>query len=81
MGKRYRIGSHLATIEIGGRFRNAHKFDDTCYVAMVSQYRYSLSQFSSEFSNSNYYDGSHKLGPNPTYQTINKPLSRIPAFR
>ncbi|HEY1483256.1 MAG TPA: TonB-dependent receptor [Candidatus Acidoferrum sp.] len=27
MGKRYHIGSHLATIEIGGKFRNAHKYD------------------------------------------------------
>jgi TonB-dependent receptor len=27
MGKRYHIGSHLSTIEIGGKFRNAHKYD------------------------------------------------------
>lgn len=27
MGKRYHIGSHLATIEIGGKFRNGHKYD------------------------------------------------------
>lgn len=27
MGKRYHIGSHLATIEVGGKFRNAHKYD------------------------------------------------------
>ena len=29
IGKRYHIGSHLSTIEIGGKFRNAHKFDDS----------------------------------------------------
>ena len=29
MGKRYHIGSHLATIEMGGKFRNAHKYDHT----------------------------------------------------
>jgi TonB-dependent receptor len=29
MGKRYHIGSHLSTIEIGGKFRNAHKYDHT----------------------------------------------------
>ena len=29
MAKRYHIGSHLSTIEIGGKFRNAHKYDDT----------------------------------------------------
>jgi TonB-dependent receptor len=27
MGKRYHIGGHLSTIEIGGKFRNAHKYD------------------------------------------------------
>jgi TonB-dependent receptor len=27
MGKRYHIGSHLATFEFGGKFRNAHKYD------------------------------------------------------
>ncbi len=27
MGKRYHIGSHLATVEVGGKFRNAHKYD------------------------------------------------------
>ena len=27
MGKRYHLGSHLSTIEIGGKFRNANKYD------------------------------------------------------
>ena len=27
MGKRYHIGSHLSTIEVGGKFRNGHKYD------------------------------------------------------
>ena len=27
LGRRYHIGSHLATLEIGGKFRNAHKYD------------------------------------------------------
>src|SRR6266446_10422965 len=27
--KRYHLGSHLSTIEIGGKFRNAHKFANT----------------------------------------------------
>ena len=72
MGKRYHIGSHVATLEIGGRFRNAHKFDDTFTIEMDPNTDIPFSQFASEFSNSNYYDGSYKLGPNPTYQTINK---------
>jgi TonB-dependent receptor len=72
MGKRYHLGSHLSTIEIGGRFRNAHKFDDTYSIELDPNTDIPFSQFPSEFSNSNYYDGSYKLGPNPTYQTINK---------
>jgi len=72
MGKRYHLGSHLSTIEIGGRFRNAHKFDDTFSIELDPNTDIPFSQFASEFSNSNYYGGSYKLGPNPTYQTINK---------
>src|SRR5215475_3288817 len=72
MGKRYHLGSRLATIEIGGKFRNAHKFDDTYSVEFDPNTDIPFAQFTSEFSNSNYYDGSYKLGPNPTYQTINK---------
>ena len=72
MGKRYHLGSHLSTIEIGGRFRNAHKFDDTFSIELDPNTDIPFSQFGSEFSNSNYYGESYKLGPNPTYQTINK---------
>jgi TonB-dependent receptor len=72
MGKRYHLGSHLATLEIGGRFRNAHKFDDTYSIELDPTTDIPFSQFPSEFSNSNYYGGSYKLGPNPSYQTINK---------
>jgi TonB-dependent receptor len=72
MGRRYHLGSHLATLEIGGRFRNAHKFDDTYSIELDPNTDIPFSQFASEFSNSNYYGGSYKLGPNPTYQTINK---------
>ncbi len=72
MAKRYHVGGHLATIEIGGKFRNAHKFDDTYSV------RYTptgsdpilLSQFANGLTNDNYYDNSYKLGYNPNYQTI-----------
>jgi TonB-dependent receptor len=80
MGKRYHLGSHLSTIEIGGRFRNAHKFDDTYSIELDPNTDIPFSQFPSEFSNSNYYDGSYKLGPNPTYQTINKFVLANPAL-
>ena len=80
MGKRYHLGSHLATFEVGGRFRNAHKFDDTFTVTFDPNTDIPFAQFPSEFSNNNYYDGTYKLGPNPTYQTINKFLLANPSL-
>ena len=39
--KRYHIGSKLATFEIGGRFRNAHKFNDGYTLTTSSHGHYS----------------------------------------
>ena len=54
MGKRYHIGSHAATFEVGGRFRNAHKFDDTFGTRLDPNTDIPFAQFASEFSNNNY---------------------------
>jgi TonB-dependent receptor len=70
VAKRYHIGSRQATIEVGGRFRNAHKFDDTYNVRFKPTGTVLLSQFPNAFTNSNYYDGSYKLGYNPSYQAV-----------
>ncbi len=70
VAKRYHIGSRQATIEVGGRFRNAHKFDDTYNVRFTPTGTVLLSQFPNAFTNSNYYDGSYKLGYNPSYQAV-----------
>src|SRR5712672_4741587 len=70
VAKRYHIGSRQATIEVGGRFRNAHKFDDTYNVRFTPNSTVLLSQFPNIFRNSNYYDGSYKLGYNPSYQAV-----------
>ncbi len=81
MAKRYRIGSHLANIEVGGKFRNAHKFDDTYnigYTPLPTE-NILLSQFPNGFTNSNYYDGTYKLGYNPNYQSIRNFLIANPA--
>jgi TonB-dependent receptor len=68
--KRYHVGGKLATIEIGGRFRNAHKYDDSYNIDYTPQNTVLLSQFPNGFTNSNYYDGSYKLGYNVNYQTV-----------
>jgi TonB-dependent receptor len=70
MAKRYHLGAHLSTFEFGGKFRNAHKFDDTFSVRLDPNSPVLLSQFPNRLTNNNYYDGSYKLGPNPSYQDI-----------
>jgi TonB-dependent receptor len=70
MGKRYSLGSHPATFEFGGKFRNAHKFDNTYNLLMVPGGSIPLAQFPSRTTNSNYYNGAYPAGPNPHYQDV-----------
>src|SRR6266478_5012587 len=67
--KRYHLGGKLSTIEIGGRFRNAHKYDNSFNIDYTPNNTVLLSQFPNGFTNNNYYDGSYKLGYNVNYQT------------
>jgi TonB-dependent receptor len=68
--RRFHIGSHLSTLEIGGRFRNAHKYDDSFLNTATPIGSVPMAQFPSQFWNYNYYNGAYKLGPNPNYQTV-----------
>jgi TonB-dependent receptor len=72
MSKRYHIGSHQATFEFGGKFRNAHKFDDTYLITTTPNDGVSIpvSQFPSVLSNNHYYGGAYKLGPNPSFEDV-----------
>jgi TonB-dependent receptor len=71
MAKRYHLGSRLATIEIGGKFRNAHKFDNEYVLDWApNAANISMTQFSNRFTNNNYYGGAYKLGPNPSFPDI-----------
>ncbi len=72
VAKRYHLGSHLATVEIGGKFRNEHKFDNEFVLdwAPNSGVNVSMTNFPSKFSNSDYYSGNYKLGPNPLFPDI-----------
>jgi len=73
VAKRYHLGPHLSTVEIGGKFRNAHKFANTStdnYSPNGTGTPLLLSQFPSKLSNSNYYSGAYKLGPNPNFFDI-----------
>ncbi len=70
MAKRYHIGSHLATVEVGGKFRNAHKYDDSYTVTNSPNGQILLNQFPNGLTNNNYYGGSYKLGYNVDYQAV-----------
>jgi len=72
MAKRYHIGSHLTTTEIGGKFRNAHKFDNEFVLnwAPNTGVAIPMTQFPNTFTNNNYYGGAYKLGPNPSFPDI-----------
>ncbi|HXH68212.1 MAG TPA: TonB-dependent receptor, partial [Candidatus Limnocylindrales bacterium] len=67
MGKRYHIGSHLATIEVGGKFRNAHKYDHSFEDDYAPNTNIPFSLFPSSFHNSGYYNGAYPLGPFADY--------------
>lgn len=73
MAKRYHLGSYLSTIEFGGKFRNAHKFDDSINYTLTpldAAGAARLSAFPNEFTNHNYYDGSYPLGYNPGFNPV-----------
>jgi len=73
--KRYHIGSRLATIEVGGYFRNAHKFSDG-YTADYSPNGSSgstpaLTTFPNRLINTNYYNGgNYNLGYNARVEDV-----------
>ncbi len=67
-GKDYHLGSHQSTLEVGGKFRRAHKYDDTYSDRLDPLVDIPMTQFPSQFSNSNYYNGAYPLGPNPIYE-------------
>jgi TonB-dependent receptor len=67
--KRYHIGSRLATIEIGGNFRNVHKFADTYVLTLTPNGAVPLSSFPNRLTNTNYYNGgNYNLGYNANYE-------------
>ena len=71
--KRYHLGSRLATIEIGGRFRNAHKFDNSFTTNMspnASTPPLLLSMFTNNVTNPGYYGGNYKVGPFADYTKV-----------
>jgi TonB-dependent receptor len=67
-GKDYHLGTRQSAIEIGGKYRRAHKYDDTYSDRLDPLVSIPMSLFPSGFSNDNFYDGAYPLGPAPTYE-------------
>ena len=68
--KRYHFGSRLATIEVGGRFRNAHKFDDSFTTTEAPSGSVPLSLFTNSVTNPNYYGGGYPMGTFADYTKV-----------
>jgi TonB-dependent receptor len=69
--KRYHIGSKLATIEIGAKFRNEHKFADTYPQTLKPTGTIGMSQFPNRLTYDSYYNGgNYNLGYNPRYEDV-----------
>lgn len=90
--KRYHIGSKLATFEIGGRFRNAHKFNEYYQLEWApnssalpaSQFPNGyipMGYFENRLINHNYYNGGqYNLGYNPNYEDTFAFFNANPSF-
>jgi TonB-dependent receptor len=62
----YMAGGHSGTIEVGGRFRNVHKFanaDVTYTVPTSTGQAVSMTNFLNGFTDPNYYRGNYTFGP------------------
>ena len=68
--KNHHLGSHPSTLEIGGKIRNAHKFDDGFENEWDPSGTLLLSQFVGGFHNSNYYGGHYPFGPAANWDKI-----------
>ena len=72
----YSFGGHLSTFELGGRFRNVHKFenqDTRVYVPTASDPEdpsLAASNFQNHFSDPGYYGGTYKFGPAVDYNRV-----------
>jgi len=78
-GKRYHLGSHLSTIEIGGKFRNAHKFDDSYTPTYTPNGSLPMTQFLGRFTNNNYYSGQYQFGQTTDWSKLINYLNANPS--
>ena len=83
-GKNYRLAGHAASFQLGGKIRNAHKFEDANYSSFnfTGANDPAMTQFLTSFHNNDYYDKSYTLGPLVDYNKITAFFNQNPgAFK
>ncbi len=69
----YHVGTHFGTFELGGKIRNAHKFDDTYDETFTPNGTTLVSdhpEWDSNFTDPNYYDKTYHIGPVTDYNKV-----------
>jgi TonB-dependent receptor len=82
LAKSYSWYGHFGTFSFGGKFRNAHKFNnsDDRYYNTNDPSTIPMSNFVGTFKNDNYYDGSYTLGPLVDYNKVTSFTSANPGL-
>ncbi len=71
----YTVAGHAGTIELGGRFRNMHKFANqnqffTVPLAAANDQSLSMTNFLGSFTDPDYYGNSYTFGPTVDYDKV-----------
>jgi len=87
MGINYHLGTHSATFEFGGEFRNSHAFE----YAWTPQYNYvgpaasatnaaTVVPFETGFKDNDYYDGTYYMGPVTDWNRLTNYFNANPGY-
>jgi TonB-dependent receptor len=81
--KMYRMGTRYGTFELGGKIRNAHKFDDTydeTFTPTGATLISSHPEWASDFSDPNYYDKTYHMVPVTDYSKVRSYVESNPGL-
>lgn len=76
--RNYHLFSHPSTFELGFRFRNAHKFDNSYeidYSPTDPTTAPLMSSFKTVLTNNSYYGGTYPFGPTTSWEDVNRFLA------
>jgi TonB-dependent receptor len=73
----YTLAGHASTIEVGGRFRNVHKFANqnqtyTVPLAAANDSSLAMTNFLGTFTDPGYYGNSYQFGPTVDYDKVSR---------